>query len=380
MVYPAFDIPLALEKVRQINSVIQSQKARLNRFGFRNGYLGISVFCYLYGLHTGQKSHLRQSAKYFDIACEAINIDPTISFPYDLSDLGIVCQYLVRGGVLNLSPNVFLEDVDQFLLKRMRFEVDQNNIMGFSRGAAGYGLYFLHRASYDPHSSKIILAEFFSAVRDHADFDKSEYDNPHSPDSPDSSDPLDELNLSCGAGSVILLISRMAESGWIIDSEMALICNRLVEFILSKYPCHSDLAKTFCFQQGNLGIGYALLRTGAAFHQPRCSEKGEQILRQCANAIVLESASLANTSMRNGFSGAALVFERAYKLTRKDLFNHAAEFCFKALLEFEAPQQDVVPLVEPDLSFMDGIAGEGAGLIKAIDRQNIDFGELLWLI
>ena len=377
MVYPALDISHALEKVHQINSVIGSQRTRLNRFGFRNGYLGISVFCYLYGLHTGQKSHLRQSAKYFDMACETINIDPTIRFPYDLSDLGIVCQYLFSRGVLNLSPNIFLEDVDQFLLKRMRFEVDQNNLMGFSRGAAGYGLYFLHRASYDPHACKIILAELFSAMCDNADFDKLVHDNPLSPS---SADPFDELNLSCGAGSVILLISRMAESGWIIDSQMALICGRLAESILSKHANLRDFTNAFCFQQGNLGIGYALLRTGAVFHQSRYCEKGEQILMQCADAMIVNSARLANTSIRDGFSGAALVFERAYELTRKDLFNHAAGFCFKALLEFEGSQQSAISPIEPDLSFMDGIAGEGAGLIKAIDPQNIDFGELLWLI
>lgn len=377
MFYPAFDIHLAHDKVQQISSVIQSQKTRLNRFGFRNGYLGISVFCYLYGLHTGQKSHLRQSAKYFDIACETINIDPTTSFSYDLSDLGIVCQYLVGGGVLNLSPNVFLEDVDQFLLKRMRFEVDQNNIMGFSRGAAGYGLYFLHRARYDPEACKVILAELFSAMRVNTDFDKPDDDYMLSPN---SFDPLDKLNLSCGAGSMILLLSGMAESGWIVDSQMALTCDRLVEFVLSKHAPDKDLTKTFCFQQGDLGIGYALLRTGAVFHRAGCSKKGEQILRRCADAMILEGAYLANTSMRNGFSGAALVFEKAYELTRKELFNHAAEFCFKALLEFEVPPQDVISPIEADLSFMDGIVGEGAGLIKAIGRQNIDFAELLWLI
>lgn len=377
MDYPVFDLKPAYSKIQKIHAAVHSQKAGLNRFGFRNGYLGISVFCYLYSLHTGQSTYVRQSSKYFDLACETINIDPAVSYPLDFSDLGIVSQYLVGAGVLDLAPNVFLEDVDKFLLKKMRFEIMQNNLSGFSTGAAGYGLYFLHRANYDPQQCAIILSEFIPALRGSGLYGNADLDRRGAVA---KQNHLGELNLSCGICSVILLLSKMVESGWTTDNNISGIMDTLIHFVFLKYDALEDFKKIICFQDGDLGIGYALLRAGQVLNRPLYSEKGEQILEQCANALVHQNRRLPNSSMLNGSAGAALVFEKAYQLTDKDLFNGAAEFCFRSILEFDAEQGDILPLPQPDLSFMKGISGTGAGLIKALGRDRIDFGELLWLI
>lgn len=83
--------------------------------------------------------------------------------------------------------------------------------------------------------------------------------------------------------------------------------------------------------------------------------------------------------MLNGASGGGLVFEKAYNLTNNHLFNQTAESCFGNTLKFGVKEGISID-AKQDLSFMDGLAGTGAGLIKAMNRDGIDFSELLWLI
>jgi hypothetical protein len=377
MNYPGFDIKPVNEKIDQIYAFIHSDNAGLNRFGFRRGYLGIAVFCYLYGLHTHQKTYFRQSSKYFDLACQTINIDPAVSYPLDFSDLGIVSQYLVGAGVLDLTPNIFLEDVDKFLGKKMRFELGQNNLAGFSTGAAGYALYFLHRATYDPLQSAVMLSEFISAIRRDQLHYTVQVDRGLATENPDL---LRELNLSEGICSVILLLSKLAESGWAADTDIVEIIDNLSHFVIWKYEMLNSPAKSVCFQDGDLGIGYALLRAGKVFNRCLCFEKGGQILEECANIFLLKNKPLPDTSMLGGTSGAALVFEKVYHLAGQDLFSHAADCCYKYTLDGDVSGEGIMQPMQPDLSFIEGITGTGAGLIKAISRDRIDFGELLWLI
>jgi hypothetical protein len=374
---PVFDIKPANNRIDEIYEAIHSQRTGMNRFGFRCGYLGISVFCYLYGLHTRQQTYFRQSSKYFDLACNTINIDPLVSYRLDFSDLGIVSQYLISAGVLDLTPNIFLEDVDKFLAGKMRLEMKQNKMAGFSTGAAGYGLYFLSRANYEPQQSVVILSEFIAAIR----CDELCYSGRLHRNVTDSkASHLNELSLARGISSVILLLSKVAESGWADDSNIVEIIDSISHFIFWKYERLKSSKKLLCFQDGDLGIGYALLRTGQVFNRPLCIEKGEQILEQCANICLNKKEHLSDISLLSGASGAALVFERVYKLTGNDLFNQTAEFCYSGVLEFDAEQKHTLLPSQPDLSFMEGITGTGAGMIKALSRDRIDFGELLWLI
>nr|WP_295924384.1 lanthionine synthetase LanC family protein [uncultured Dyadobacter sp.] len=376
MVNPVFDSRPACVRIQKIHDTVDSERGRLDRFGFRNGFLGISVFCYLYSVHTGQSTYLQQSSKYFDIACQTINIDPAVSYCVDFADLGITAQYLIQEGVLDLTPNIFLEDVDRFLANRMRREITENNIAGFSTGAAGYGLYFLHRANYNPQQSTIMLSELFSAIR--YSIVRSEYES-YSWLSRIDQNPLNELNLSCGVCSIILLMSKMIETGCVTDSYISDISSRLVDYVLLKHEALLDRRKSICFQEGDLGIGYALLRAGLVFNNRAHSEKGKQILEQCADVLLNERQRPIDISMLDGFSGAALVFEKAHQLTCNELYNDATQFCFQAVLEYDL-REDIWPLVPPDLSFMKGISGAGAGLIKALIPDKIDFAELLWLI
>lgn len=376
MVNPVFDSRPAWVRIQKIHDTVDSEQGKLDRFGFRNGFLGISVFSYLYSVHTGQSTYLRQSSKYFDIACRTINIDPAVSYYDDFADLGIIAQYLIQEGVLDLTPNIFLEDVDKFLVNRMRREITENNIAGFSTGAAGYGLYFLHRANYNPQQSSLMLSELFSAIR-HTIVRSESGSYPWL--SKIDHNPLRELSLSCGVCSIVLLMSKMIETGCLTDSYISDISSRLLDYVLRKYEALLDRRKSICFQDGDLGIGYALLRAGMVFNNRVHSEKGKQILEQCAKVLLSERQRPIDISMLDGFSGAALVFEKAHQLTYNKLYNDATQFCFQTVLEYDI-RDDVWPLVPPDLSFMKGISGAGAGLIKALMPDKIDFAELLWLI
>lgn len=120
----------------------------------------------------------------------------------------------------------------------------------------------------------------------------------------------------------------MAESGWAGDISVADIIDKLAQLVLLKYDALEITENTPSFQDGDLGIGYALLRAGQVFHNAIFSDKGEQILERCAYVFLDKNKWVPDSGMLNGASGGGLVFEKAYRLTGNDLFNQTAESCF----------------------------------------------------
>ncbi|WP_353721109.1 hypothetical protein [Dyadobacter sp. 676] len=129
---------IAAAKIDEIYEVVSMHKQQLNSFGFARGYLGVSVFTYLYAVHSGQKKYFDEARRAFDHACDMIDSDFQKTYPNDFAGLGAVSQYLCRTGVLDIDPNVFLSDIDAVLLKKMRSELYNGQLGG--TGQRGFGL------------------------------------------------------------------------------------------------------------------------------------------------------------------------------------------------------------------------------------------------
>lgn len=372
--YFSFDAQTARIRIDDIYGILNARRQHLDRFGFRNGYLGIAVFFYLYGKHTDKEAYLQQASTCFDVACETINSDIRICYPLDFSDLGIVAQYLIRGGVLALKPNEFLEQVDIYLLEKMRYEIKQHNIAGFSTGAIGYGLYFLHRAHYDSGRFTDVLDELVSAISGCALQNNQGYYW-------DSSElwlnrPVN-ISLLNGMSSVVLFLARAAEDGLIKKYMLTSLLEGAVRFVYEQFNKIPPGKIRPGFQDGDLGAGYAVLRAGIVFKKSLWYNKGQQILEQCAVAC-LENNDMAMTAyVQSGASGAALAFDKIHRISDNTLFATAASFCYGRVLESACNPNEAD---KTNLSFVQGIAGMGACLIKAAGQGRIDFDELVWLL
>ena len=103
---------IAAAKIDEIYEVVSTHKRQLSSFGFTRGYLGVSVFTYLYAVHSRKKQYLDVAREVFDHACDLVDSDPLKAYPQDFASLGAVAQYLCQVSVLDIDPNVFLSDID----------------------------------------------------------------------------------------------------------------------------------------------------------------------------------------------------------------------------------------------------------------------------
>ena len=60
---------IAAGKIDEIYEAVNTHRHQLTSFGFSRGFLGVSVFSYLYGLHSGREEFMDEARQTFDQAC-----------------------------------------------------------------------------------------------------------------------------------------------------------------------------------------------------------------------------------------------------------------------------------------------------------------------
>lgn len=362
----------AARAIEEIYETLPLLKKRLSEFGLTNGYLGLSVFCYLYGLHSGKKSCLKESAVLFQKALSLIGKHPII-YPLDFTELVGVSQFLYQAGVLNDQPGSLLKEIDACLLGSMRQAVDQVDIGGFSCGAVAFGFYFLSRARLDPDRFKDVINELATGLVACSVNSQREchwY--------PDQTFPVSLWN---GQAAVILFLAAAAEQGYIEKDQVCQILSKAVSFLTHRLMLQ-PASKLVSFQMGDLGIGYAMLRVGQVFDNHLWCESGLEVLGRRAGFCLASSEAVKHAGILTGASGAAMAFDKIYRLTGNDLFGVTAEMCFNLQLSLylEHKPEKTRRYTDSALCFGTGSVGVGVGLIKSLHRDEIDFDPLLWLV
>lgn len=363
--------PIAIA-IEEIHEILSRNKKTLDRFGLANGYLGLSVFSYLYGVHTGNKTYFRQSEARFNQALELINKYP-LNYPFDFIELGMVCQFLSQSGVLSVEPNSFLTEVDQYLLVRTRHAISQADFGGFANGLLGNGLYFLDRARHNPGQFAFVIQELASSLTAHAV--QSGRAAHWYPDRPF---PLPLWN---GQASIILFLAASADIGFIEKESVAGILGKAIHFLYDQFKI-KPISNLLSHQLGDLGIGYSMLRAGQVFEDNLWYNHGLDLLGQRAGYCLANADTVQYSAMLTGAAGAAIAFDKIYAMTANPLFQAAAQLCFARLLPlYQHEYADKRLLNMPSgLCFGTGLAGVGAALIKFLHRDKLDFDQLLWLI
>jgi len=358
--------------IEEIYEELSLSKNKITRFGLLNGYLGLSVFYYLYGMHTGNKSCIKESAILFDQAMETINMHP-INYALDFTDLGVVSQYLIKYGVLEYEPNHFLEEVDHFLLLRLRQGIKHVDFGGFSNGIIGHGLYFLERARFAPERFAPVVTELVQGLMGCCvTTQKAAHWYPDQPF---------RMALWNGQAAIILFLTVAAERKLIEKQVIYALVGKAIDFLFGQFKMQPQSGNLLSFQMGDLGIGYAMLRAGQVFENSVWCESGLDLLGRRAGFCLANEAAMKCCSILTGAAGAAMAFEKIYQLTGTALFGAAAELCFARLVPlYEKGRANILVDRDSTLCFGTGIAGVGTALIKSLHRNDRDYAHLLWMI
>lgn len=384
-----------ISKINEIYHVVSANQGQLTSFGFSRGFLGVSVFNYLYSVHSGDPQYFNEAKTTFDKACEMIDSDPDKSYPQDFAELGIVCQYLYKAGVLDVVPNEFLEDIDVILCKKMRGELAQKNIGGYVNGALGYGLYFLQRSYFDPDRMQPIIAELVQGIITNAiRTDKGCYWMSRLK----GNNEITYLSMPHGSAAVALFLTRVAEMALFPANQMKEIITQTIAFIevhrvqnqhyqfidIVQDPHKSRLA--LCY--GDMGIGYMLLRAGRVFNNSTWYQEGMALLRNCALRHDESNTGVQDASILFGATGLALMFDRIGRITNDPLMKETSRLWYLKILEYDNAQNGYAGFraannqwhTHTNLAFSEGVIGIGCGLIKGLHPDDVDFDDLIWLL
>lgn len=387
-------VEVATEKIREIKQVIDANQEQLTSFGFSRGFLGVSVFNYLYSIHAGKQQYVDQARETFFQACDMIEGDPAKSYPQDFAELGTVSQYLVEADVLDLDPNLFLEDIDTVLLRKMRYELSQKHIGGFVNGALGYGLYFLQRASYYRERMEPVINELIGGILACAlHTDKGCYWQSRLKHGTLTT----YLSFPHGSAAILLFLAKVVEMGLqpaarllpiISDAirylEIHRVRNEHYQFIdIVESPHKSRLA--LCY--GDMGVGYMLLRVGTVFANKSWLVNGLALLRACTVRRQESHTGVQDASVLFGATGLALLFDRVGQLTGEDGMHETADFWYAEILRYGHSSDGYAGFraaynqgyIHTNLAFSEGIIGIGCGLIKGLNPDKVNINDLLWL-
>ena len=362
---------IAAAKIDEIYEVVSTHKKQLSSFGFTRGYLGVSVFTYLYAVHSGKKQYLDAARDAFDHACDLVDSDPLKAYPRDFASLGAVAQYLCQVSVLDLDPNVFLSDIDAVLLKKMRSELYIGNLGGFESGALGYGIYFLQRSYYNRAFAQPVIDELVQGIVRYAIptgegcYWQSGLNGHHT--RPAVFSPTETT-------AVLLFLARAIDMG---------LCPAdFLEGIVGEAITYLENQET----DANAETGYALLRTGAAFGNPSWTRAGLEMLRKYAKCRQEHLSATRDAGIQYGAAGIALLFDRVARLTYDQTLENAAGFWYRQILRFDIHPDGFAGYKTPEnswnmqknLAFGEGIAGIGSALVKALHPEKVNFDDLIW--
>jgi lantibiotic biosynthesis protein len=381
-------------KIDVLYETARLHQRELTSFGFSRGFLGLSVLTHLYSRHTGNPHYLTEARVLFDEACRMINDGAQTSYPLDMAELGIITQYLCEADVLDLEPNEFLSDVDTILLGKMRAELQKKNAGGFVNGALGYGVYFLQRFPYDRARFAPILRELVEGICQLAIYTKQgcywiSKLNPK--------EERTYLTMPHGTAAILLFFAKVVEYEIVAAEVLLPVMKESIDYIihhevqnqpyryidLVQEPHKSRLA--LCY--GDMGVGYALLRAGFAFEQLAWYHKGVNILKHCTRRRDSESSGVKDAGILFGSVGLGIMFSRIHTLTNEACFQEAADFWYASTLDFAEHEDGLAGYkaaynqwhTHTNLAFSEGIIGIGAGLIKALHSDKVDFDSLVWL-
>lgn len=375
----------------------------MNDCSFDLGLPGVAIFYYYKYLYT-------QNEKYYDFYIELIekNIKTlssiskknfnikyrTDSIDSHLSGFGRFLIFSKTKLNQGFDFGEILNYLDDILIPLMHSKIKIKDF-DINSGAFASGLYILARYK---QTKDLKYAKELEALVEGLNESAIEHNSGiywHSP----SLDKEVYLGLSHGSAMIINFLSEVFKNGLSINKAKILIQDA-VNFVLYNkreqingiFPiCYyaenpleiSETQFSQCY--GDLGIGYALLKSGKVLKDERIYDSGLEVLLECAKRK--KSKHTEDASIVYGASGLACLFDEIFSIDKNILFKEASNYWYETIrtyltqndngkmsIKLRIPKNDVNWFC----SFGWGISGIGTTLIRFSDKSKYpSFNELL---
>lgn len=385
---------IVLGKIDEIANKLFIIKDKLNSFGYSDGTLGLSLFFKFYSIHTEEEEYNKISLELLEKTFCQIKKRRLIDncFFNQLSETGIFLEFFKQKAEVYIDVNNILAPIDRILYKNMLDHLNDKNYDPYT-GALSAGIYFLNRLNSSefviPYLEKLIIGIHKMALKDNNGgyFWTSKLFN----------DDRVYLGLSHGSAGIILFLCQAYRNN-ILKDECQAIIRKSVKYTMNhkldginEFPDivgQESVQTRLCLAYGDLGIAYALLLSSEVLNDLTLKDSAIKVFQRAIQRKTKENTLIGDASLRYGAAGVAAIYNKVYDITQMNDFEKTAQYWYQQIPSYSKSNDNFAGFrsvfnqssFSTNFSFMEGISGIGASLMKSIDlNDRISFDGLLWL-
>ncbi len=318
----------------------------------QGGKAGSSLFLYYAGIYTGNEKFIEYSRLYFEKSYRIFfELENKVQRKVLHGYTGILWlyQHYINLGFIEYNNNTkdTFEVFDELISKELFVEKQTKNYDLFY-GLLGYGVYFLERNKFTPQKDRLddivnILDEI-ALKKEYGITWEDKLDRKEHKDK-----ELINLGFAHGIPSIIVFLAYVyKETGnskalnlihqsvnFLKHHELDISKGSLFSFhILDDKPHNYPSRLAWCY--GDLGIGYAILKTGILITDENLVNYGEKILINLTNKTIQdETTGVKDAGFCHGASGVAHLFNKAFQYTNNEIFFKVSEYWIEVTLKMQ---------------------------------------------
>jgi lantibiotic modifying enzyme len=383
------------------DSIINSELEYKNDLLLPNGKVGISLFFYYCGNHLTKDKFIQQAYSFFEESFLALNdfgtkVEGKTFFGGYTGILWLYQHYINQEFIEydNDAKNTF--DVFDELIKKELFIEKSFKNYDLLYGVLGYGVYFLERNKFTPQKENLNeIVDLLDEISIQKDYGIAWEDRIERTENRNKE--LINLGFAHGIPSIIVFLSYVNKATGYKKS--LLLIDQAIQFLKSSelnYAKDSRFSlnlldgevgnfKTrlaWCF--GDLGIGYALLKSGNLLTNNKSINYGIEILLSLTNKEIADkSTGIIDAGFCHGASGVSHIFFKAYQYTSEEKFLIASNYWLKQALKMKNvdggysscsySEEEEKWLSAPNNGLLEGSAGVGLCILSRLEEKKSDW-------
>lgn len=386
------------------DNLIQKKELFSDDYVLASGQLGASLFLNYSGRVLNNESYIEYSITILEECFDALNNlngYKDSSFFGGYTGLCWLYQHYINVGVIPYSDDSkYILDSFDGLIYEKALECRDNKNYDLLYGVIGYGIYFLERNKFESKIEELKkIVDIIEDISIELNNDKLVWEDLTDKDV-NLESTIYNLGFAHGQPSIILFLAYSYKASKY--SKALILLNKAINFMKSiefkderiRFPFHlinnqpSGYNGRLAWCYGDLGIGYALLKTANLISNVELKEYAVSILRTLIDKKIEDPLTgVKDASFCHGSSGVALLFHKSYQYSNCIEFYREAEKWMEITLKmknddgsysrFELKENDWKFNI--DYGLIEGGAGIGLSIISFLS-PNFNDWEICFLL
>jgi len=381
-------------EIVKIREAIDLKCDGTNDPSFETGILGLALFYIFYSEFTNDKAYLDKAETLILKAFRHLNAETfqrsykTDTIDNQLGHFGRFIAFNKQNNLIDFEVDEYLLKLDSILFDLMKSKASLGNF-DYQSGALAAGFYLIDRVDEgDGIREKLSYLVLQIKEKSISDSDGGIYWT-----LPTLHNRV-YLGISHGSALIMSFICDVMELQIEVDT-CAEILRKASHFLMKQesdfgkglfphYLTDSEPGpKQFSLCYGDIGIGYALLRTGQLLGDRDIEKNAERILADCLNRKKEDNLTL-DASIIYGAAGLATTFEKIFRYNNDDRYLEASSYWYEKIIEYPTFDNEFAGYKSrvakendfENLGFSWGIAGIGIALMRSLNQQLPDISSL----